>query len=190
MTSVSLLNCYWPSPAHSLSASGLVEITDQEFCSLFFGQGRCSSFCVDAIFVAPFVFALHSRVNCFRSSPAQQFLVRSPTELMTIFYSLVALGAFETLPNHGPRHVFHNWESTITVAAQSKAWTVFTHLGSNPSQGMNVCIVCFYSVFVLFYVKVEWPCDGLISRPRSPTDCLCDQETEKVAKSQQMSVEP
>jgi hypothetical protein len=48
----------------------------------------------------------------------------------------------------------------ITVAARSKAWTVFARsnagiVGSNPTQGMDVCIVCVYSLFVLFYVKVE-----------------------------------
>jgi hypothetical protein len=40
-----------------------------------------------------------------------------------------------------------------TVAAQSKAWTVFTRsnsdvVGSNSTWGMDVC-VCVYSVFVL-----------------------------------------
>jgi hypothetical protein len=44
----------------------------------------------------------------------------------------------------------------ITVAARSKAWTVFARsnagiLGSNPAQGMNVW-VCVYSMFVLFCV--------------------------------------
>jgi hypothetical protein len=48
----------------------------------------------------------------------------------------------------------------ITVAARSKAWTVFARsnteiVGSNPTQGMDVCIVCVYSVFVLFCVLVE-----------------------------------
>jgi hypothetical protein len=43
--------------------------------------------------------------------------------------------------------------SAITVAAQSNAWTVFARsnariVGSNPTQGMDVCIVCVYSVFV------------------------------------------
>jgi hypothetical protein len=45
----------------------------------------------------------------------------------------------------------------MTVAVQSKAGTVFAlHnagvMGSNPAQGMDVCIVCFYSVFVLLCV--------------------------------------
>jgi hypothetical protein len=39
----------------------------------------------------------------------------------------------------------------ITVAAPSEAWNVFAHantgiMGSNPTQGMDVCV---YSVFVL-----------------------------------------
>jgi hypothetical protein len=45
----------------------------------------------------------------------------------------------------------------ITAAAQSKAWTVYARsntgiVGSNPTQGMDVCIVCVYSMFVLFCV--------------------------------------
>jgi hypothetical protein len=45
----------------------------------------------------------------------------------------------------------------ITVASRYKAWTVFASsntgvVGSNPNQDMDVCIVCVYSVFVLFYV--------------------------------------
>jgi hypothetical protein len=45
----------------------------------------------------------------------------------------------------------------IAVAERSKAWTVFVRsnaeiVGSNHTQGMDVCIVCVYSVFVLFCV--------------------------------------
>jgi hypothetical protein len=45
----------------------------------------------------------------------------------------------------------------MIVAARSKAWTVFARsnteiVGSNPTQGMYVCIVCVYSVFVLFCI--------------------------------------
>jgi hypothetical protein len=44
----------------------------------------------------------------------------------------------------------------ITVAAQSKAWTVFACwntrvVGSNPTRGMDVCVPLFY-VFMLFCV--------------------------------------
>jgi hypothetical protein len=45
----------------------------------------------------------------------------------------------------------------ITVAALSKVWTLFARsntgiVGSSPTQGMDVCIVCVYSVSVLFSV--------------------------------------
>jgi hypothetical protein len=43
----------------------------------------------------------------------------------------------------------------IIVAVWSKSWTVFARsntgiMCSNPAQCMDVCIVCIYSVFVLF----------------------------------------
>jgi hypothetical protein len=52
-----------------------------------------------------------------------------------------------------------NWLSSIqpiTVAERSKAWTVFARSdagieGSNPIQGMDIC-VCVRYVFVLFCV--------------------------------------
>jgi hypothetical protein len=49
------------------------------------------------------------------------------------------------------------YEKLIPVAARSEAWTVFPRsnpgiVGSNHTQGMDVCIVCIYSVFVLFCV--------------------------------------
>jgi hypothetical protein len=49
--------------------------------------------------------------------------------------------------------------SPTTVAARSKAWTVFAPsnagiMGSNPNQGIDVC-VCVYSKFVLFCVQAE-----------------------------------
>jgi hypothetical protein len=48
----------------------------------------------------------------------------------------------------------------ITVAAWSKVLTVFARSNteivcSNPTQGMDVCIVCVYSVFMLFCVQAE-----------------------------------
>jgi hypothetical protein len=47
----------------------------------------------------------------------------------------------------------------ITVAARSKAWTVFARpnvriAGSNPTQGMEIC-VCVYSVFV-YVAALRW----------------------------------
>jgi hypothetical protein len=38
------------------------------------------------------------------------------------------------------------------VAVRSKASSNAGIVGSNPTQGMDVCIVCIYSVFVLFCV--------------------------------------
>jgi hypothetical protein len=43
----------------------------------------------------------------------------------------------------------------IAVAARFKAWTVFAcsnagYVGSNSTQGMDICIMCIYSVFMLF----------------------------------------
>jgi hypothetical protein len=68
-------------------------------------------------------------------------------------------------------NIFHRYPQSIAdhSAVQSKAWTVFTHLnieivGSYPTQGMDVCLFCACVRY--------WPCDGLITRPRSPTNCL------------------
>jgi hypothetical protein len=62
----------------------------------------------------------------------------------------------------------------IPVAVRSKAWTVFARLntgivGLNPTEGMDVCLRLFCVYVVLCRYR---PCDGLISRPRSPIDCL------------------
>jgi hypothetical protein len=41
----------------------------------------------------------------------------------------------------------------IKVAVQYEAWTVFTGIGDlNPTQGVDICIVCVYSVVVSFCV--------------------------------------
>jgi hypothetical protein len=59
------------------------------------------------------------------------------------------------------------------VAAQSKA-LFCGHLvagitGSNPAEGMNVCLLCLY---VLLPCVGRGLCDGLITRLESPTMCL------------------
>jgi hypothetical protein len=68
------------------------------------------------------------------------------------------------------------------MAARYKAWTVFAgsntaSVGSNPIQGMNVC-VCVYSLFLLLCVLVPAlrradPC------PRSPIDCVKTKKKKK-----------
>jgi hypothetical protein len=60
-------------------------------------------------------------------------------------------------------------------------------VGLNPTQGIDVCVRLFC---LCCSVYRYWPCEGLISRPRSPTDCVYDEETEKAAKAQQLVVEP
>jgi hypothetical protein len=77
----------------------------------------------------------------------------------------------------------------ITVDVRSKAWTVFALsnsgiVGSNPTQGLVVCIVCVYSVFVLFCVYVE-----AFRRADPPSKesyrLWIDEETEKIGQGPQ-----
>jgi hypothetical protein len=60
-------------------------------------------------------------------------------------------------------------------------------MGSNPTQGVNVCVRLFCVCVVLCRVAALRQADP---RPRSPIDCVKDQETEIVAKVQERSVEP
>jgi hypothetical protein len=48
--------------------------------------------------------------------------------------------------------------------------------------------VCVYSMFVLFCVQVS-SLRRLIPCPKGPTDCVKQQETEKLAKVQQRAVD-
>jgi hypothetical protein len=71
-------------------------------------------------------------------------------------------------------YILHVSKQPITVAMQSKAWSVFTHsnggiVGLNPLKVWMT--LCDYSVFVLFCVKVValWLADPC---PRSPTSCV------------------
>jgi hypothetical protein len=81
------------------------------------------------------------------------------------------------------------------VAARSKTWTVFACVNtgivdSNPTQGINICIVCVQSVFAVSYVQASAlrPSDPL---SKESTDCVQkDQGTEKAAKVQHRAVEP
>jgi hypothetical protein len=80
----------------------------------------------------------------------------------------------------------------VTVAALSKAWIVFARsntgiVGSNLTWGMDVCV----RLFCLCCPVCRWrPWDRLITRPRSLTYGVKDQETETAAKAEQRAVEP
>jgi hypothetical protein len=73
--------------------------------------------------------------------------------------------------------------------ARSKAWTIFSRLyagivGSNPTQGMDVCVH-------LFCVYVEVAALRRTDPPSKESYRLCiDQESEKAAKVQQRAVDP
>jgi hypothetical protein len=80
------------------------------------------------------------------------------------------------------------------VAPQSKVWIVFARsnagiVGSNPIQGMDVRIVCIYSVFVLSCVQVaalRWA-----DPPFKESYRLCIGSRKwKKAKVQERAVEP
>jgi hypothetical protein len=94
--------------------------------------------------------------------------------------------------------VFRYWIFVASIshsgAARSKAWTVFSRsnagiVGSNPTQGMDVCL-CVYSVSVLSCVQVValWRADH--SSKESYRPCENDYETEEEARAQQRAVEP
>jgi hypothetical protein len=81
----------------------------------------------------------------------------------------------------------------ITVAAPSKAWTVFTCskagiVGSNPTWGINVSVRLFCLCAALCASRglaTGWsPVQGILP------NVWKDQETEKVAKAQQRAVKP
>jgi hypothetical protein len=80
------------------------------------------------------------------------------------------------------------------VAALSKARTVFARsnagiVGSNPTQGMDVC-VCVYSVFVLSCMQVAALRRADHSSKESYCLCINDYETDEETRHQQGVVEP
>jgi hypothetical protein len=75
----------------------------------------------------------------------------------------------------------------ITVAARSKAWTVFARsntgiVGLNPTQGMDVCA---FILFVLLFVQL-----AALRRADPPSNSVKDHENENAAEVQQRAAEP
>jgi hypothetical protein len=86
-----------------------------------------------------------------------------------------------------------NCDLPITVTVRSKAWTAFARpnagiVGSNPIQGVDVC-VCVYSVFVLSCV-VSGLATGWSLVQGVLLSVQKDYETEEEATAQQRAVEP
>jgi hypothetical protein len=92
---------------------------------------------------------------------------------------------------HWEIYVRHQYLPPITVTARPKTWIVFARsntgiVGSNVTGGMALCV---YSVFVLSCVCKQRPYEGLIHRPRSTTDRVKGQETEKRPRFNKRDVE-
>lgn len=49
--------------------------------------------------------------------------------------------------------------------------------------------VCAFILGLWYAVCRQWPCDGLILHPTSLTSHVYDYETEKVARTQQMTID-
>jgi hypothetical protein len=80
----------------------------------------------------------------------------------------------------------------VKVAARSKAWTIFVRsnagiVGSNPTEGMDVC-VCVYSVFVLFLYVGSYLATGWSPSKESYRLCKKRLRTEEEAGAQQSIV--
>jgi hypothetical protein len=81
----------------------------------------------------------------------------------------------------------------ITVAARSKGWTVFTPLntgivGSNPTQGMDICVRLFFLCAVLC---VQVAALRRADPPSKQSHRMCKRSRNwKAAKGLQRAVEP
>jgi hypothetical protein len=94
-------------------------------------------------------------------------------ERRTIYFSIHKTGR-----SQWPRGLSHELSSLARtlrswVRIPLKAW---------------MSVSCAFTLSLCYSVCRWRPCKGLIPRPRSPTDCIWDQETEKSAKAHQRAV--
>jgi hypothetical protein len=68
--------------------------------------------------------------------------------------------SLKTMPGRHNRHIAELLKVNLTYAEHAKTEI----MGSNFSEGMDICVRLFYVCLVL--------CDGLIPRPSGPTDCV------------------
>jgi hypothetical protein len=148
----------------------------------YVGRATPSSRC------APFPWAFEARRSCVRLSPpliqmksphshtTDQWVVQTYHFLGEPLIIRVAVWQqFHLNQWFAKSHHKTSWKSSLMVqwprGLRQELSSLPRTLGSWVRIPLKAWMsMCVYSVFVLFCVHVERPCEGLIRRPRSPTD--------------------